>query len=537
MGLIPFCLEGIRLIIKHAYIERFRALRGLDFDLGSKITAIVGHNGTMKTTILGILSQTFTLSKNHPMVGEKTIDGYNFHSQFGEKFKLTDKDVAGEHRWRLSLYDGVYKTDYFEAESIVRDKKSNQIRFWSTEGRGADMNYPQVPVYYISLKRVTPIGEEKKVNVASELEEEEKLLLFQEYKAIFSVASDSKLCVETITSTNKHSAAIHTDRYDAVTISAGQDNVAKILLAVLSFRRLKNKYPSDYIGGIILIDEIESTLHPSAQKVLIKRIYKYSKEYNIQFIFTTHSPSVIKAAFPDKYNKGEAQLLYLKRVGESVNSFTNPNIDDVVAELSGEVIKKKRKNKKLCVFCEDIVARKILRNLLSSYKDYIKFSTCSLGAEEYLELIRAGLLSIKEAVVFLDGDKNTAPVNNKIKKSNAKNVLFLPSTSCPEKMIYTFLYNLEDDDCFWDNSLGGFDKEKCFLEYATLLDKKTPTEIYKKWFESVSSNFGKGYNKLFNYWKVRENEEFDSFIRSFIIAYNYVAQNYQYDEISLPDKE
>lgn len=521
------------MIIKHAHIEKFRALRNLDFDLGSKITAIVGHNGTMKTTILGILSQTFTISKDHPMVGEKTIDGYNFHSQFGEKFKLTEKDKAGEHKWRLNLYDGIYKTDYFEAESIIRDRKTNQIRFWSTEGRGADMNYPQVPVYYISLKRVTPIGEEKRVDVTSELEDDEKQFLFREYKSIFSITSDSELSVETISSTNKHSAAIHTDQYDAVTISAGQDNVAKILLAVLSFRRLKNKYPNDYKGGILLIDEIESTFHPSAQKMLIKRIYKYAKDYQIQFIFTTHSPSVIKASFPDKYNKVEAQLLYLKRVGKCVKSYNNPNIDDVVAELSGEVIKKKKKIKKLPIFCEDIVARNIIRNWLSTYKDYYKISSCSLGAEEYLELIRVGLLSIEEAVVILDGDKNTTSVNKKIDKYSAKNVMFLPSNNCPEKMFYSFLYHLEDDNCFWDNSLGGFDKTKCFLEYATLLDNNASTEMYKKWFDSVSNNFGKGYSKLLNHWKVTNAEEYETFINSFVTAYNYVAQKYQYEIISL----
>ena len=117
------------MIIKHLHIEKFRAIKDLNFDLGSKITVIVGHNGTMKTTILGILSQTFTLSKDNPMVGEKTIDGYNFHSQFSEKFKLSSKDLPGEHKWRLDLYDGIYKNNFFEAHSILRDRKNNEIRF------------------------------------------------------------------------------------------------------------------------------------------------------------------------------------------------------------------------------------------------------------------------------------------------------------------------------------------------------------------------------------------------------------------------
>ena len=519
------------MIIKHLHIEKFRAIKDLNFDLGSKITVIVGHNGTMKTTILGILSQTFTLSKDNPMVGEKTIDGYNFHSQFSEKFKLSSKDLPGEHKWRLDLYDGIYKNNFFEAHSILRDRKNNEIRFWSTEGRGADMNYPQVPAYYISLKRVTPIGEEKKINITSELLDSEKEFLFKEYKAIFSDTSNSNLSVDTISSTNKHSASIYTDQYDAVTISAGQDNVAKILLAVLSFKRLKDKYPADYKGGILLIDEIESTLHPSAQIMLINRIRRYATDFKIQFIFTTHSPSIIKAAFPDKNNRREAQLLYLKRVGQCVKEYSNPCVENVIAELSGEVINKKEKTKKIPLLCEDVVARQILRNWLSQYNKYYKLYTCSLGAEEYLELIRVKLPTILDSIIILDGDKNIQKINNRIVQYEATNVLFLPSNDCPEKMFYNFLYNLSEDDKFWDLTLGGFDKTKCFLEYATLHENNADTSLYKKWFESVKSNFGKGYSKLLNYWKVIETEEYKSFIQAFINSYNTIANKLHYDTI------
>ena len=80
------------MIIKSVHIDKFRAIENMDFDLGSKLTAIVGHNGTMKTTVLGVLGQTFTISKSHPMYGESTIDGYKYRSQFAEKFKLSEKD-------------------------------------------------------------------------------------------------------------------------------------------------------------------------------------------------------------------------------------------------------------------------------------------------------------------------------------------------------------------------------------------------------------------------------------------------------------
>lgn len=78
------------MIIKSIEIEKFRAFEHASFDLGKRITVISGRNATQKTTVLGMIGQPFTISsKNHPMYGCKTIDGYNFRSQFREKFKIS----------------------------------------------------------------------------------------------------------------------------------------------------------------------------------------------------------------------------------------------------------------------------------------------------------------------------------------------------------------------------------------------------------------------------------------------------------------
>lgn len=510
------------MIIKRVSIEKFRGLKNVNFELGEKITTIVGHNGTMKTTILGILSQTFTISSKNPMYGEKTIDGYNYHSQFKEKFKLSEKDIPGDHLWKLELYPNFYKNDSFEVESISREK--GNVRFWSTAGKGANTGYPQVPAYYISLKRVSPIGEEKKINQMDNLTHEENEFLKLEYKKVFSSYSNDELSVETLSSTNKKTASIHNINHDSLAISAGQDALGKLLIAVLSFKRLKDKYPKDYKGGLLLVDEIESTFHPSAQKQLINRIYKYARDYKIQFIFTTHSPSVIKSAFFDKHSSKDSQLVYLKKVGDKVMSINNPDIDSVIAELSGEVLQNKKKvSKKVTVFTEDNIARQAIQQWLKSYKKNITFNTCSIGAEEYVELLRVKLSPITESVVVLDGDKNCAKIINKLRKNKIDNVLFLPNTQCPEKMFYSFLFELPDDHEFWDIKLGKFDKQKCFQDYNTLLDENVDTERYKKWFSDRKANFGRSGEKLYDIWAIMHPDEYKSFVDAFREKYNKVA--------------
>lgn len=70
--------------------------------------------------------------------------------------------------------------------------------------------------------------------------------------------------INTIHSNAKYTASIHSSEHNALSISTGQDNLGKILISVLSFKRLMEKYPKDYKGGILLIDEVESTFHSLA---------------------------------------------------------------------------------------------------------------------------------------------------------------------------------------------------------------------------------------------------------------------------------
>jgi AAA15 family ATPase/GTPase len=100
------------MLIQRIEIEKFRSFKDASFDLGQRITAIAGRNATQKTTVLGMIGQPFTISKGSPMYGCKTIDGYNFRSQFEEKFKISHThDTIGDHRWKLIFHRDVFKND------------------------------------------------------------------------------------------------------------------------------------------------------------------------------------------------------------------------------------------------------------------------------------------------------------------------------------------------------------------------------------------------------------------------------------------
>ncbi|MFR7760536.1 MAG: hypothetical protein ACLU1X_06125, partial [Peptoniphilus grossensis] len=228
------------MIIKSIEIEKFRAFENVSFYLGRRITAIAGRNATQKTTVLGMIGQPFTISKGHPMYGCKTIDGYNFRSQFKEKFKISpEHDMIGQHKWKLNLHRGAYENSYYSVESIARRQRNQEptLRFWNAESRASGAGYIQLPVYFLSLSRLFPIGETGKTQaVASMLTSEELKYCIINYRTILSIhdiGGDVSVGIEKGTAARTF-AGVSDENHDIFTNSAGEGNIMRIILAVLS---------------------------------------------------------------------------------------------------------------------------------------------------------------------------------------------------------------------------------------------------------------------------------------------------------------
>ena len=255
------------MIIKEIEIEKFRAFSNVSFSLGKRITAIAGRNATQKTTVLGMIGQPFTISKDHLMYGCKTVDGYNFRSQFREKFKISPEyDIIGEHKWKLIFHNGIYENNYYSVHSISRSQKGSQpvLRFWNAESRARGAGFVQLPVYFLSLSRLFPIGETGKTkNMTISLSENEKKYCIDNYKTILSIQSsndDATVGAQKGTASRVF-AGVSDNTHDIFTNSAGEGNITKIILAVLSFKRLKEQYGKDYKGGLLLIEELDATVY------------------------------------------------------------------------------------------------------------------------------------------------------------------------------------------------------------------------------------------------------------------------------------
>lgn len=548
------------MIIKSIEIEEFRAFKNVSFSLGKRITAISGRNATQKTTVLGMIGQPFTISaKEHPMYGCKTIDGYNFRSQFKEKFKISPShDVIGEHKWKLNLHNGVYEHNYYLVESIARRQVGREptLRFWNAESRARGAGYIQLPVYFLSLSRLFPIGETGKTQtVPPTLTQEEVDYCITNYRTILSIQNLSgtpSVGIEKGAS-SKTFAGISDDIHDIFTNSAGEGNITRVILAVLSFRRLKEQYGRDYKGGILLIDELDATLYGFSQTKLVEYLWHAADEYKIQIVFTTHSPIILKCVNKlqrkERQEKGinlplfayDSSIVYLEpHYDQEGNRTIMPKNICTSSELSGVLndinLAVPANEHKINVYCEDDRAISFLQYVLSESLHinldlYMSFVDINLGWTNYVQLAEKKVPEFRNNIIVLDGDVPQKPeYKSKVRFINeAGNFLFLPLVI--EKGMFELLKNHGSFSKFKTSfsRSPGFTYDVCFNHWP-LDTENYKTNDFKHWYAQTETALG-DKNCLFAFWCSEHHDDIDAFVGKFITLFNLLAERNDVDEL------
>lgn len=504
------------MIINSISIKKFRGFKDVQFKLGQNLTVIAGQNGTQKTTLLGVLSQPFTITdKNNPMREEKPLTGGVFRSAFAEKFKLSPKfDVPKSHEWTLNL--NREEDPEFTLESSLRSGTQN-IRFWQKGERGKGSGYIQCPVIYLSLSRLFPIGEDTKLNssTALDLNKEEMDFYRTWHNEILILTRLNITAVDYLVSKQKHTIGVNTAHYDWKMNSAGQDNIGKILLAILSFKRLKEKYPNNYAGGILVIDELDATLYPASQIKLVDALASFSAKYNIQIIFTTHSLTILEYTCKLQNNlkrPGQAQVIYLQQKDLNVKVIPNISFEEIKNHLN-VVMNEDISVKKIRLFTEDKEGEIFLKALLKRSSANFDFQDCSLGCKNLQQLVEKKIcgFGFLESIIVLDGDENI--------KKDFKNILTLPGGNSPEKVIAKFLSSLSDESFIWNQIKHGYSHQIAFRDHKPdkIFHNSNETkarEIAKAWFKSQQKYWGRNCARVINPWIKQNQEEVNTFLNN-----------------------
>lgn len=525
------------MIIEKIHIKHFRGFEDVGFNLGSQITIISGQNGTQKTTLLGLLSQPFSLVKHPLMADESPLCGGNYKSSFSEKFKLSPVyDKVGSHEWTIfTKYD-----DPYTVVSINRDKRKGTARFWQKGTHEADSGYLRYPVIYLSLKRLLPIGEDNKIHTkATAVFSDEEKQLFKELHNEILISRDNINAAEVLESSSKTTLGVNTDRYDWMLNSAGQDNVGKIILALLSFKRLKEKYQKDYKGGLLFIDELDATMYPGSQEKLLKILRKYSSKFGIQIVFTTHSlrllqlaSNLYKEAQENLHTANQIQLVYLEKEDDHISILQDVSYATIDNRLKVSI--STTKTTRIPVYTEDEEAVKMAKCLLKGFVNRLNFIKSPISCNLIVDLIQRHIptFTFPDSIVILDGDvKEDHALWVKLQKLKSHNWLVLPSVTSPERLIASFLEALPEADSYWSSIHPDYRKQVCFRDY-NLEDILADRVKAKEWFrqqEAISSSW---CNKSIRRWIKESNQNktaAQGFVNSFVELFNKIAK-----ELSIP---
>lgn len=245
-------------------IDSIRGWSGQRFELRFPIMAVVGENGVGKSTVLQSAASVY---RSPAGVSDR------FASDF---FPDTTWDQVRNASIRASIREGT-------------EVRTTTIRKPTNRWRGNPERYER-HVEYIDLSRVQPVagrvGYKTLANpshaeaTADEFEKGQLARLRSIMGRPYELAkmaltdADSKREIPVVT---HHGAA-----YSGFHQGAGETTIAELLRADLPRHSL------------VLIDEVESSLHPRAQRRLIRDLASRARELELQVVLTTHSPYVLE---------------------------------------------------------------------------------------------------------------------------------------------------------------------------------------------------------------------------------------------------
>ena len=566
-------MEAKHLYISQLQVKNFRAFseeedKEYTFPLGKHITCIAGHNGIGKSTLLAMLGNCGELkvSKGRHLNGtafrgeySQIIKGDKNFDTTGDKCRITFADLPSKQnedipyieelefratfqaaKKKSVIYTHDKKSDLYHQEEVQTSYTRYRLIPKKTEARQIEKKIDW-PTFYLGLSRLYPVGEADDTN-SKAIDKEILSKLVDHHKMILSSSDEynGASTVKISDTDKKRGFGINTGKYNAVANSSGQDNIGQILLTVYSFENLKNQLKDEYLGGLFLIDELDATLHPSAQNKLFDFLYKKSKELNLQIVFTTHSLSLLQHILTThelKEKNKSLSLLYLTNARNRIEVSHNPAYrliqNDLLSTYSGATNKIQ-----IPIMTEDDVARWFLKNILSlkNCNYSINYLNNKLGWEQIVDLVIGDYNYFRNQITILDPDimlaDNIEKIIPSLKGSRYKfntssskfttEILCLPGNKAVEEIFWIYLSTLAaNDPFFYDPEI-----EESGLTHRALMDKSPSTypgekglPQIKKWFEDHQWVA----DIAFKYWAKDNAEIILAFENSFNAEYNKIA--------------
>lgn len=449
-------------LIKKIHIVKYRKLKDIDFEFSNGINVISGTNGTCKTSLLHIISNSYqAVTKGCDWVREKDcLDVIRqINNTTNPKIESLTKGDKTYNDPSNGLHGALFSVDYINHTPLEFRKHNSKmnnryaVKPWYRPETSDSL--PYCPVIYLGLTRLFPFGEysndESVEKLKKNLPDSYQTEIADIYRKLTGIRISSVHPQKMGEIKTRADFGSDTTGIDSNTISAGEDNLFIIIGALASLHYYYDSIDSkNEIESVLLIDEFDATLHPSLQLKLLDILHQCSQDYKIQIVFTTHSLSVLEYTLRKKDN-----VTYLIDNENSVIKMDNPDIYTIKMYLYDSTKDNIYLEKAIPIFTEDEEARSFLKVLFDYFQDkYDEFAKvikffhivdAKMGADNLKSIFNDQYLiqTTMKYICILDGDQ----------KENLNNyIITLPGGASPEKVIMNYALFLYDNDSdFWKN--------------------------------------------------------------------------------------
>ena len=183
-------------------------------------------------------------------------------------------------------------------------------------------------------------------------------------------------------------------------------------------------------NALVLIDEVETGLHPYIQKQLMLHLQRLSLREKLQIIVTTHSPVVLDSVPLEG-------RVFLRRDEQHDVKVEAPLRDILQRAMYGQ------SKDKLSVLCEDDIAEFMIRGVVDALSQKIDlrpedlFIGKNTGKDEFPAHARtlARIQQLRDFIFVLNGDGRNleGPIR---RAAETVKLLFLPGDSLPEEWLW-----------------------------------------------------------------------------------------------------
>ncbi len=345
------------------------------------VTGIFGINGCGKSTIIHSLLCLFKPTETLPTRENFKFSQYFTHTSHTKYVGSTFK-ILHSFRQDLNLSTNI--------ERIYRKADRWNPRY---------ENRPERDVFYIGIKTCVP---------EIEIEKSESLIRLTTINlsdAISNVVKEKAQIVlnrlyteynsHTYTAKNRKFIGVKHNNipYSSLGMGAGEQRTFKILDIV--FRAPKY--------SLIIIDEIDLTLHTDALNRLITVLNERANEKNLQIIFTSHREELLK--------RTDINIRHIQQINGTSICF-DQTTPDCLLRLTGQPIRT------LEIFVEDDLSEAIVQKVIEELQIRRHCSIKRFGAIDNSFSLATGLFlkgeNLANIMILLDGDLYKSPAEKMV---------------------------------------------------------------------------------------------------------------------------